>query len=99
MRMAKEPDKSSRLREYTEQISAHGRRNRPKNSIFHVTKREAEWYERKIPSPDSRRTFPGAAIDSGAQRSVIGLPQAKALARFQAVRWQLEPSRAAFRFG
>jgi hypothetical protein len=47
----------------------------------------------------SRSRFDGAALDTGAQRSVIGIRQARACARMVQSIFELLPSRRMFKFG
>jgi len=53
-------------------------------------------------SHNSRRTqriFQGAAVDTGAELSVIGMAQAKAYCQYHGIRFNLKPSSVKFKFG
>jgi Aspartyl protease len=57
-------------------------------------------YLEKQQKPDyNKRKWQGACLDTGAQRTVIGLPQARAYCRYMGCRLTLAKSRTVFRFG
>jgi hypothetical protein len=59
----------------------------------------------KIPSTSSHKqnshnvTWHGACVDTGAQKTVIGLPQAKAYCRFIGTKFKLKENRNVYQFG
>lgn len=50
-------------------------------------------------SKNSCRPFEGVCLDTGAQRSVIGKPQAQAYCRQHSIDYRSQPSKMLFRFG